>query len=269
VKYVHRTCLDTWRATNPNGRAFTHCSICGFEYVVEVVDDAREDSWRKRRFCLFVARDTFLCFLITQLLIVGFGALVKVCDVNGKVLNLFPALISEHSKTTYYICGLLIFLAVLGLVGTIAWCCGYYNSPYGHRRCGGANCWYCWWPQGIAETGEACLVFGLIILVVFVFIGIFVGIFLGSILIQRIMQKHIRILWLREETKKYVVVNFDGQNVPVRAQPAQPQPVSSNASNAEPEQVAPDSHQLPIRSEEDRPLLSRSQNNYPEGLFTV
>jgi len=100
----------------------------------------------------------------------------------------------------------------------------------------------------MAETGEACLIIGLIAVVILAFIGIFVGIFLGSILIQRIMQKHLRVLWLREETKKYVVVDFDGQAFPVRG--PQPQP---SAPQAIPE------------VEEDRPLLAR-QASYPDGL---
>ncbi|CAL1161848.1 unnamed protein product [Cladocopium goreaui] len=31
-RWVHRECLDTWRASGQNPRAFTHCCACGFRY---------------------------------------------------------------------------------------------------------------------------------------------------------------------------------------------------------------------------------------------
>ena len=34
-KYIHRTCLDTWRSQNPNGENFKRCNQCRMEYVIE------------------------------------------------------------------------------------------------------------------------------------------------------------------------------------------------------------------------------------------
>jgi E3 ubiquitin-protein ligase DOA10 len=68
MKFVHRNCVDEFRATKL-GRAFTHCPQCHFEYVVRIDDDTDEERRRRRRFKLFVARDTIAVFLAIQILI--------------------------------------------------------------------------------------------------------------------------------------------------------------------------------------------------------
>ena len=57
-EWVHRSCLDSWRATNLHGKAFTNCSVCMMEYVVQqVIDDPVEEAKRVRNYRLYVARD--------------------------------------------------------------------------------------------------------------------------------------------------------------------------------------------------------------------
>jgi len=53
-----------------------------------------------------------------------------------------------------------------------------------------------------------------VLVVVLAFIGIFVGIVLASIFFQRIVQRHVKVLWLKQETKKYRVRDFTGRELP-------------------------------------------------------
>ena len=37
-KYVHRECLNQWRSVNVNPKAFTHCTVCNYEYKTVTID---------------------------------------------------------------------------------------------------------------------------------------------------------------------------------------------------------------------------------------
>ncbi|CAE7507745.1 SSM4, partial [Symbiodinium sp. CCMP2456] len=40
MRWVHRACLDTWRASGQNPKAFTHCCACGFRYKLRKASEA-------------------------------------------------------------------------------------------------------------------------------------------------------------------------------------------------------------------------------------
>jgi hypothetical protein len=40
-KWVHRDCLDNWRATSANDIAFTSCLECKFEYIMDIKEGKR------------------------------------------------------------------------------------------------------------------------------------------------------------------------------------------------------------------------------------
>ena len=123
---------------NHNPIAFTHCTECQFEYKLERV--ARTQSEMQRRFQLRVARDSTVVFIVIQSVIFLAAFLVRLCDPQERMVKivglrqlpgqdmshgLLNAL--EHHKTTYYICGLLLCLFLVGVVGTLVaayyWCC--------------------------------------------------------------------------------------------------------------------------------------------------
>ena len=137
-QWVHRSCLNRWRSMNHNPIAFTHCTECQFEYKLERV--ARTQSEMQRRFQLRVARDSTVVFIVIQSVIFLAAFLVRLCDPQERMVKivglrqlpgqdmshgLLNAL--EHHKTTYYICGLLLCLFLVGVVGTLVaayyWCC--------------------------------------------------------------------------------------------------------------------------------------------------
>uniref|UniRef100_A0A0E0LUI2 RING-CH-type domain-containing protein n=1 Tax=Oryza punctata TaxID=4537 RepID=A0A0E0LUI2_ORYPU len=64
-QFVHRSCLDHWRSVK-EGFAFSHCTTCKAQFHLRV-ETWEDNSWRKMKFRIFVARDVILVFLAVQL----------------------------------------------------------------------------------------------------------------------------------------------------------------------------------------------------------
>ena len=219
--YVHRNCLDKWRSVNKNGRAFKFCAVCRFEYVIEpVIDDPSADKQRLLKFRLLMARDLTLIILLVQAIIVGMAVLLQRADkANHRTQDL--SLASTKSFGIYYLISIILFLALLGLLGLLSLCCGLTeNEDYDRRTCGG---YYCYSSQcqdctrnrnsdgGGGRGGREILMVAAVIILIFAVIGVFVGIMLSWIIVEKRMKRHTARLWLREETKKYVVRDFQGR----------------------------------------------------------
>jgi hypothetical protein len=220
-KWTHRACIDHWRATDKDGRAFTHCPTCHFQYLVH--EDASDVGAKKRRckYRTLVGRDTMIVFLGIQVFILVLGEIVKVCDPSESLrYMLLPKVVSASNYSSYYVFGFVLLLAGMGFVGLCSMICksgerdgrgGYHNDPCG--GCYGCYCGDCSCGDGKCSGGGgadmgACVVMLILVVVVFAFIGIFIGIFMASALVNKIYQRHMHVLWLKEETKKFVIVDL-------------------------------------------------------------
>ena len=243
TKWVHRACLDQWRSQSRGQDAFTHCEVCRFEFVV---DRARDDHVisRKCRYSMYVARDGLIALLVIQFIVALLGLLIRQADVDHRIRNLFPEWVSGHDKTTYYICGTILFLAILGVIALLAYCmgafdedgvlgvrplpqrhdpgcicccdssdsCGGYphHHSYGGRNDCDCDCGNCGGGRGGGggDAAGGCLLVVVVLIVIAAIVGAVVLFFAGTLLFQRILQRHARILWLREEVKLFVVHDF-------------------------------------------------------------
>jgi uncharacterized membrane protein YidH (DUF202 family) len=256
TKWVHRACLDDWRARGATRNAFTHCEICRFEFAIDQLSNDTEEAQasRMRRYKMHVARDTIAVLLAIQLCIVAIAWIVKLADTSDTLRDAFPDWISDHEKTTYYICGVVLFLAILGMVGTVTWCCGCFDeggdlsvqSPPSIRRDGtrsyvaAPNCYGCYCMDcprnersssgsgacggcdggACAGAGEAFIIVIIIIIIIAAIVGVFVLFFACTFVIQRILQRNMRILWLKQEVVRYVVHDYGhGSPPPVASAP--------------------------------------------------
>lgn len=133
-KWIHRRCLNKWRATGRNTRAMTHCPSCAFQYRLKLhrVMDS-EASVRARRFVQLLAAQTFGCFVLVQGAIIASGIIVRACDPSEAAVKFFRfhqedglehsdtfAHAFRHHKCTYYVAGMLLLLALLGVLATIS-----------------------------------------------------------------------------------------------------------------------------------------------------
>jgi hypothetical protein len=112
---------------------------------VSVSVPCSQERSRQLRFRMFVARDTLAVFLLTQCVIIVLGLLIKACDTNSNIRNLFPDSVSAHEKTTCehllrFACCLLSMPDAPSL--QITWrasCCSW-------------RFWACWEAAGTAAT---------------------------------------------------------------------------------------------------------------------
>eukprot|EP01029_Cantina_marsupialis_P004848 TRINITY_DN1511_c0_g2_i2.p1 TRINITY_DN1511_c0_g2~~TRINITY_DN1511_c0_g2_i2.p1 ORF type:complete len:396 (+),score=76.65 TRINITY_DN1511_c0_g2_i2:56-1243(+) len=138
----HRKCLDQWRSVK-KGSSFIKCEACNCSYRLEVKPGVNLTA-RKVKFGFLFARDSILLFLLIQLLIIGCAFAIERVDScssddgcgttckphcgeegapGGKLLNIF--FIGKYEmgyKATYYLLGLGLFLAIVGVIGSIVWC---------------------------------------------------------------------------------------------------------------------------------------------------
>lgn len=208
---VHRACLDQWRATK-RGDVFTHCGTCHFQYIVDVEQNEEANRTRKNRFRLFVARDSISVFVCLQLAIALLGACVWWYDSRngGIVQDAFPEWLGKHTKTTYYVCGLVLFLCIMGIAATLTGCVVYCSGNHGAYTgpdfcyCGTCNCGDC---RGDCDgdCGKACAGLLIVAVIILIVVGAVFVVFLGTMVVQKIVQRHYRYLWLREEATKYIV----------------------------------------------------------------
>ncbi|CAL5339368.1 unnamed protein product [Camellia sinensis] len=250
-QFVHRSCLDHWRSVK-EGFAFSHCTTCKAQFHLRV-EEFEDNSWRKIKFRVFVARDVFLVFLAVQTVsisknsrkpnvimpklwgvyyiflkpqggVIGaMGGFAYVMDKDGSFRNSFndswDRILSKHPIPFYYcIDGVLAFFVLLGFFGLVLHCSSLNsNDP---RMAGCQNCCYGW---GILDcfpaSMEACFALVIVFVVVFAILGIAYGFLAATMAIQRIWQRHYHILTKRELTKEYIVEDLHGCYAPPKLDP--------------------------------------------------
>jgi len=153
--WVHRFCLDEWRAQERVPLSLTHCCVCKGAYVIDTAKELVQMG-HKVKFGLLVSRDVFLFFFVMQTTIAGLGIVLHavdrgincpgeswnipcndVRDVNGTVVDhgtfitdLYPnewadaTSVSRLSLGPYYVSAFILLLGCLGVLGLVLWCTG-------------------------------------------------------------------------------------------------------------------------------------------------
>lgn len=236
-KYVHRSCLNHWRAVK-EGFAFAHCTTCKAPYYLRA-DDIPDRRWRLLKFRFFVTRDITFIFLAIQMVIAVLAYLVYLIDGSQKFwLHITCGFGSELSF--YYICGTVLFLTFVGLSGCFITCFdqSIHNDPAIPCRelhqsfCDPGMCADCQLPltlslwsndssrseccdcascecgclEGNHEAGLPLLfIMAVIVICLFSIFGIFYSVLVATMVGQRIWQRHYHIHAKRMLTEEYVV----------------------------------------------------------------
>lgn len=156
VKWVHRDCLNRWRASRTNPRSLTNCCECGSQYLLDLKRIiSHEGEARRRRFVRWIAAQGVMSFGLVQVAIIALGAIIRLIDQKeqlvfffnfpqnrgGLARNDFHNALLNH-KTTYYVAGTITFLALLGLGGIVSgivYLCTAGRGPVDHSV-GTCNC---------------------------------------------------------------------------------------------------------------------------------
>ncbi|KAL3839851.1 hypothetical protein ACJIZ3_024442 [Penstemon smallii] len=217
-QFVHRHCLDHWRSVK-EGFAFSHCTTCKAQFHLRVA--VKDNSWRKIKFRVFVARDVFLVFMAVQTVIAAIGGFAYVMDKDGtfrKALSAWDHILSTHPIPFYYCLGVLGFLVLLGFLGLVMHCALNTNDQ---RLAGCQNCCYgCGILDCFPASMEGCLILAIVFIVLFTILGIAYGFFAATLGIQRIWQRHYHILTKMELTQEYIVEDLGGSYTTPELDPA-------------------------------------------------
>jgi hypothetical protein len=227
-RFVHRACLDEWRAVESVPRAFTHCPTCRFQYLTVLAEPmSARASWRALwSFRLLVARDMGLYLVAVQLAIAALARLIHVCDRRGRVVALFPpewaaANRSALSLGPYFISGVVVFFALLGVGAMVHECCAHSRrtnddvngglvaclccDETGCRACAGCSreCGACGDCAGPALPAAAAIGLGLLLLMAL--LGLVASLFVGALVLQRAAERHAHLVGRRREARALVV----------------------------------------------------------------
>ena len=188
-QYIHRHCLDTWRTTGINyvngefqNKNFYECDVCNFKYDFEINNDGNEEYKRILIYRLYVTRDILFVIGIFQLFICGIGLIIKEIDTSQKLQKVF----NIHNYGAYYVSALLLFFAIIGIIGCICAIFQDNNTVFVYNSSGSDN-----------ECG-ACI---FVICIIFVIFGIVIGIVFIVCIFIHICNKHLIKLWSGQETK--------------------------------------------------------------------
>jgi len=140
-KWVHRGCLDEWRAQEQVPLAFGNCPTCKFSYRTRVVDSDEQRDARILRFRLFVARDAVGLFVLVQSTLALTAFLMHMLDTSEWIASLYPTEWAEShaafhlSIGPYYVSTVFLLLVLLGLGGVVLKLSGRLpTSPATRRR---------------------------------------------------------------------------------------------------------------------------------------
>jgi hypothetical protein len=207
MKYVHRECLDKWRAANVNPQAFSNCTQCTFKYeIVPVVEDEQADKERLNKYYGYLGRDAFIFFGINELIIIFLAFILKWCDTKNGILNTFPDSFRSHWFIIYHLYGIVTYFALIGLSGIMMACAHGTSSGPTCIWCGDCNC-----KSSGGDDGKCVGILLLVILVILVVIGIFIGIYVCGQFFTKRAEQHRETLWKYQEAKKYIVKDFTGR----------------------------------------------------------
>lgn len=128
-----------------NPAFFTQCDVCTFQYILVPNEQyERERKCRQHKYRALVLRDTVLLLGAIQAIICGIAVIFYYGDSDRSFLSNFPQSWQNNPKTAYYGFGFTLFLALIGFVGTVLWCCNsckcdtnsFHSDPYW-------NCYFC------------------------------------------------------------------------------------------------------------------------------
>lgn len=235
-RWVHRGCLDKWRAMKED-RAFARCTECltSYQLVCVTNDNSCDKCKRHVRFSMYVTRDLFLALLVTQIVIILLSLLVYFADHNK--LALAKAFHMESDLYSfYYLSGIALFLSAMGMLflcirmqvcgecygierAEICRCDDIVLAPYWcylnpdtavccHccQGCDGAAC--CAGDcvsSSLSAMGQELLVLFLMLFVVFAVIGAVFSIFIGVLVIQAVVSRHVHMIQKFSLAQEYVV----------------------------------------------------------------
>jgi hypothetical protein len=117
IKYVHRSCLDKWRAVSPQPESFYRCDICHTPYVFKEKEEKHTGCDPRFKIASLITLDLTIIFVVWQVLVFICTGIVYLCDWHRARDKHAPEWASKFLID--YVCGLLLFFFLMGLAAIV------------------------------------------------------------------------------------------------------------------------------------------------------
>ncbi|KAL6064679.1 CYSTM domain-containing protein [Balamuthia mandrillaris] len=235
IKWVHRRCLNEWRAVSPNPTSFSRCDVCHQDYQMEFVGESK--GCPKCYFAFLLSRDFLVFFLSINLFAFLCSLFLWGVDrdrARDKVFTEWLDWANPPPLFLDWLYGWLLFFFIVGILSIMAaimaWldlcCCTpptYSTYNYGW---GGYYCWVCYVPPSNGGSDCDCggcsgcdgdcngnndgsiLIVLAVIVIIIIVVGLIVATVMGVMLGIRIVKRHWHVLHARREAGSWQVVDL-------------------------------------------------------------
>lgn len=169
MKWVHRSCLDTWRTVSPNKLSFSECDVCHFKYRVQ---KKPLGMWPKVSYALKITRDILFVFAVAIAAVLIVGSISLLIERTTHYDDDFDPEVKDLFQNVYFhlfgigFLGLCFIIGIFAIVGMVfkscLTCCDsccseptYTYSTYSYNPC--CDPWWCfmfyWWNAVYAPPG--------------------------------------------------------------------------------------------------------------------
>lgn len=175
-KWVHRSCLDTWRTVSPNFSSFTRCDMCHFEYRVQ---HKPVGLWPRIEYVLKMLRDIIITIIAIVVIVLIFGCVCLLIERVNEYDKEFDPEVRDIFHNAFFQLFVMGFLATCFAAGIFSilffifesciGCCDekngsccekpkYRHNTYSYNsRC---EAWWCvgyyWWAPRYQPPHNAC-----------------------------------------------------------------------------------------------------------------
>lgn len=215
-KYVHRSCLDTWRSTKRD-TAWSKCTTCLHPYVIlkkEPQSMTTAGMWAKM--VALVTRDFAFVFLLVQFILGMLTALLMLIDAHGLskgdiVWGYFAKCgrdeptsrrddnyFCEHQVAAYYLSSLILIILVSGICAI--------PRAYSYILSTNSNLLFysCYCVDFLPAL--------VLMLIIFLLIGIVYAAISAIVYLQTIVQNHMHIIHKKALAEEFYVADLDEVN---------------------------------------------------------
>ena len=172
MKWVHRSCLDTWRTVSPRFSSFSECDVCHFKYRVQ---KKPLGMWPRISYILKIIRDVVFLLGIVAALVLIHGVICLFVERLSEYDKDFDPEVRDLFQNIYFQLFLMGFLATCFVSGILAilfvmfkgcgLCCdsccdepNYKYNSYSYNPC--CDPWWClafyWWSPRYSSHDGCC-----------------------------------------------------------------------------------------------------------------
>ena len=163
-KYVHKRCLNEWRASNVNKDNFERCEICHYKYVSKVT--TQENKFTE--FCREITNCQIFFYLANYLAIIGLSYVLINLDKKLYLTKVY------NNKNVYLAVSSLIVL-VFQVSTIIYWFIKVKNKKL-----------YC----SLYVRNKSFIIWGILLIIFFIFFDWILTIILAQVICLNLYQKH-------------------------------------------------------------------------------